>query len=88
MYSSKIWGKKTIEEGNNEEEENEERIDAEDSKGLKKRIKEEKPVIRVKSFESLNGGYIVRFTKIKGETIEYLQYLEELRNIIKETEYI
>ena len=76
------------EEENNEEEENEEDNDEEGNEDFKNRIKDEKSVIQVKLFESLNGGYIVRFSKKKGGTIEYHQYLEELRNIIKELHYI
>ena len=72
------------EEENEEEEENKE----EGNEDFKNRIKDEKCVVRVKLFKSLNGGYIVRFSKKKGGTIEYHQYLEELRNIIKELDHI
>ena len=72
----------------NDEEENEEDNVEEGNEDFKNRIKDEKSVIQVKLFESSNGGYIVRFTKKKGGTIEYHQYLKELRNIIKDLHYI
>ena len=75
-------------EEENDEEENEEDNDEEGNEDFNNRIKDEKSVIQVKLFESSNGGYIVRFTKKKGETIEYHQHLKELRNIIKDLHYI
>ena len=73
------------EEDNEEEEENDDdQVEEEENKNIRKRIKNEKSVIRVKLFESPKGGYIVSFIKKKGETIEFHKNLEELRNIIKE----
>ena len=63
-------------EENNEEEENEEDNDEEGNEDFKNRIKDENSVIQVKLFESSNGGYIVRFTKKKGDIVEYHQYLK------------
>ena len=74
------------EEDDNEEEEEEnddDQMEEEENKNIRKRIKNEKSVIRVKLFESPKGGYIVSFIKKKGETIEFHKNLEELRNIIK-----
>ena len=74
------------EEDNEDEEKNEDdQIEEEEENGdVRKRIKSEKSVIRVKLFESLKGEYIVSFIKKKGETIEFHKNLKDLRNIIKE----
>ena len=64
---------------NEVDDENEEEVD----ENIENKIKNEKSVIQVKLFESLNEGYIVRFTNKKGEIIEYYKYLNEFRNIIK-----
>ena len=77
-----------MEEISDEEENNEEEGNEEDNKVHKNRIKNENSVIKVQLFESTNGGYIVEFTRKKGESIEFYQYLEELRNTIKEMYYV
>ena len=73
--------KEKDEEENNEEENNEEENNEEENE-----INES--IIQLKLFESLNGGYIIRFVKKKGDIINYYKYLDELRNLIYEMEYV
>ena len=75
--------KEKNEEENKEEDKEEEEDEEEEDESIEKKIKREKDIIQVKLFESLKGGYIIRFTKKEGGTIKYHKYLNELRNIIE-----
>ena len=77
---------KDEEENNNDEENNDEENNEEENEQIEYEINES--IIQLKLFESLNGVYIVRFAKKNGDIINYYKYLDELRNIIKEMEYV
>ena len=40
-------------------------------------------VIQITLFQSINGGYLVRFVKKEGEIEDYYKYLESIKSIIK-----
>ena len=42
-------------------------------------------VIQIKLFQSINGGYIVRFVKKEGEIEDYYKNLDNIKSIIKKT---
>ena len=46
-------------------------------------IKRKECIIQIKLFESINGGYVVRFDRKQGEIEDFLKYLDNLINIIK-----
>ena len=47
-------------------------------------IEKKNNIIQIKLFESVNGGYIVRFVKKGGEIEDYNQNLDKIIKIIKE----
>ena len=73
-----------IEEINEEDEEDiPEEEDEEIDEKQKVNIKGRKTVIQVKLFESLNGGYLLRFVKKEGELNKYLETLEKIYSLFK-----
>ena len=80
-----------VEEDENEEENEEDKKLQEelDKLGLKEEdeneeeIKQKDCIIQVKLFESVNGGYLIRFVKRGGEIEEYHKNLDKIMKIVK-----
>ena len=72
-----------------EEEKNlEEELDKlglEDIDDFEEGIEKKDCIIQVKLFESINGGYLIRFVKKRGEIEEYLKNLDSIIGIVKKS---
>ena len=74
------------EEQNEEEQKLEEELDKlglEDIDEIEEEIEKKESVIQIKLFESVNGGYLVRFAKKGGEIEDYHKNLDSIIKIIK-----
>ena len=47
-------------------------------------IKGQKTVIQIKIYESLNGGYLLRFVKKEGDQNEFMEKSEKIYSLVKE----
>ena len=75
------------EEQNEEEKKLEEELDKlglEDIDEIEEEIEKKESIIQIKLFESVNGGFLVRFTKKGGEIEDYHKNLDNIIKIIKE----
>ena len=74
------------EEENEEQKKIEEELDKlglEDIDEIEEEIEKKESVIQIKLFESINGGYLVRFAKKGGEIEDYHKNLDSIIKIIK-----
>ena len=71
------------EEYQNEKEEEIKNIEKEKSNDADIFIERKGSIIQIKLFESVNGGYIVRFARNQGKIEDFLKYLDDLKMIIK-----
>ena len=46
-------------------------------------VERKKSIIKIKLFESLNGGYVVRFVKKQGEIEDFHKNMKNVKKIIK-----
>ena len=46
-------------------------------------VERKKSIIQIKLFESLNGGYVVRFVKKQGEIEDFHKNMNNVKTIIK-----
>ena len=46
-------------------------------------IKRKDSIIKIKLFESVNGGYVVRFSRNQGEIEDFHKHLDNIKIIIK-----
>ena len=60
-----------------------EKLSYEQTDEIKVVIAQKDCVIQIKLFQSLNGGYYVRFVKKEGEIEDYYKNLESIKSIIK-----
>ena len=60
-----------------------EKLSLEQNDEIKVVIAQKDCVIQIKLFQSLNGGYYVRFVKKEGEIEDYYKNLESIKSIIK-----
>ncbi len=78
--------KETLEEVEEPDEELKKELDKlslENSEEIEEVIDKKDCVIQIKLFQSLNGGYIVRFVKKEGEIEDYYKNLDSIKSIIK-----
>ena len=61
-----------------------EKISLENTEELKEAIPPKNCVIQIKLFQCINGGYLIRFMKKKGEIEEYHKYFKSIKSIVKE----
>jgi len=59
------------------------KLSLENTDKLEEVISQKDCVIQIKLFQSLNGGYLVRFVKKEGEIEDYYKYLDSIKSIIK-----
>ena len=71
------------EEYQNEKEEEIKNIEKEKSNDADIFIERKGSIIQIKLFESVNGGYIVRFARNQGKIEDFLKYMDDLKMIIK-----
>ena len=77
--------KETLEEVEEPDEELKKELDKlslENSEEIEEVIDKKDCVIQIKLFQSLNGGYIVRFVKKEGEIEDYYKNLDSIKSII------
>ena len=73
------------EENQNEKDEElkEEDLEKDKSNDTEILIERKECIIKIKLFESINGGYVVRFTRNQGEIEDFYKHLDNLKIIIK-----
>ena len=59
------------------------KLSLENTDELEEIISQKDCVIQITLFQSLNGGYLVRFVKKEGEIEDYYKYLDSIKSIIK-----
>ena len=59
------------------------KLSLENTDKLEEVISQKDCVIQITLFQSLNGGYLVRFVKKEGEIEDYYKYLDSIKSIIK-----
>ena len=67
----------------NEEEEDKEEYEEEDKNINDENIKFKECVIKIKLYESINGGYEIHFNKAEGDLMKYYGYYSEIKTIIQ-----
>ena len=67
-------------ENSEEEELKEEKVNSNDAEIL---IERKESIIQIKLFESVNGGYVIRFNRNQGEIEDFLKHLDNVKKIIK-----
>ena len=83
----------SIEENEDDKEKEEEKnleeeldkLGLEDIDDFEEGIEKKDCIIQVKLFESVNGGYLIRFVKKRGEIEEYLKNLDSIIGIVKKS---
>ena len=74
---------KEVEEPDEELKKEFDKLSLENSEEIEEVIDKKDCVIQIKLFQSLNGGYIVRFVKKEGEIEDYYKNLDSIKSIIK-----
>ena len=74
---------KEVEEPDEELKKEFDKLSLENSEEIEEVIDKKDCVIQIKLFQSLNGGYIVRFAKKEGEIEDYYKNLDSIKSIIK-----
>jgi len=74
---------KEVEEPDEELKKELDKLSLENSEEIEEVIDKKDCVIQIKLFQSLNGGYIVRFVKKEGEIEDYYKNLDSIKSIIK-----
>ena len=59
------------------------KLSLENTEELKVVIEQKDCIIEIKLFQSLNGGYFIRFVKKEGEIEDYYKNLDIIKSIIK-----
>ena len=59
-------------------------IDEDEEVDENNEIKGKKTVIQIKIYESLNGGYLLRFVKKEGDQNEFMEKTEKIYSLVKE----
>ena len=74
---------KEVEEPDEELKKELDKLSLENTEEIEEVIDQKDCVIQIKLFQSLNGGYIVRFVKKEGEIEDYYKNLDDIKSIIK-----